>query len=104
MDEKALDFHRKVLSQQHGGRKVQFVGIYGSAGVGKTMLAKELFLRNCSNYDNSYILWDVMENSKSSFPSLQEKILKGLLNQFNQGVDNVDQGKWMLQECFVHCV
>lgn len=95
LDEKAQDFIRKVLSQQHGG-SVQVVVIAGPPGVGKTTLAKELFNRNCSNYNNSCFLFDVRENSKISLPSLQKRILKRLI-QLDQGVDNVDEGKWMLK-------
>lgn len=96
LDEKAQDFHRKVLSQQHGGR-VQVVVIAGPEGVGKTTLSQELFNRNSSNYNDSYFLLDVRENSKWSLTSLQKKILKGL-TRLNQDVDNVDEGKWMLQK------
>lgn len=102
LDEKAQDFHRKVLSQQHGGRRVQVVGIAGPQGVGKTTLARELFNRNCSNYNYSYFLSDVKENSKSSLPSLQKKILKGLI-QLDLGVDNVDEGRRMLKEHLSNC-
>jgi hypothetical protein len=96
LDEKAQDFERKVLSQQHSG-KIQVVGIAGLGGVGKTTLATELFNRKSSNYSKSYFLSDVRENARISLHSLQEKLLKGL-RVSDPSVDSVSEGKGKLRK------
>nr|ADW94528.1 putative truncated TIR-NBS-LRR protein [Pinus monticola] len=92
------DFETKLSLQQHGER-VQFVGITGLGGAGKTTLAKELFNRKSSEYSKSCFLFDVREEAKKSITSLQRKLLKGL-SASKEEIDSKDGGIEILRRHF----
>ncbi|KAH9327205.1 hypothetical protein KI387_007383, partial [Taxus chinensis] len=102
LDELVKEYERHCDKDKEKKKKkeVQIVGIFGMGGAGKTTLAKELFNRKRSEYDGSCFLLDVREASlKGELPSLQNKLLKDLLNEENEKFQSTDEGKMCVREC-----
>ncbi|XP_054803628.1 disease resistance protein RPV1-like isoform X2 [Prosopis cineraria] len=62
-------------------RDFETVGIWGMGGIGKSTIAKTIFVRYSSHYEGSCFLANVRENSKYGFGDLRHKFLSCLLKE-----------------------
>ncbi|MED6180974.1 hypothetical protein PIB30_014953 [Stylosanthes scabra] len=68
------------LLEMDSDDEVQFLGIWGMGGIGKTTIAKAIFERYASRYEGCCFLQNVREESqKSSLHCLYEKLISELL-------------------------
>ncbi|XP_028785148.1 TMV resistance protein N-like isoform X2 [Neltuma alba] len=59
--------------------KTKTIGIWGMGGIGKSTIAKNIFLKCSSDYDRSCFLENVREESKNGLTGLRHKFLSRLL-------------------------
>ncbi|GLJ33559.1 hypothetical protein SUGI_0674830 [Cryptomeria japonica] len=99
------DFERRCLDDlvqdfesQCGTKKANVVGIFGTGGVGKTTLSKELFNQNKSKYTRASFLFDVREAYASGkLPLLQSKLLKDIFCE-DQSFQSPEEGTSLLKD------
>ncbi|XP_050104073.1 TMV resistance protein N-like [Malus sylvestris] len=84
------EFNTKYLDVV-GSPDVQIIGIWGTGGIGKTTLAKEI----CSKYGHSFSSQCYLEevrSNKKNMVSLQEQLLRDILKRSDIKVSNVAEG------------
>ncbi|KAI9073093.1 hypothetical protein K1719_044941 [Acacia pycnantha] len=83
-----------IASEPEG---VQFVGIWGIGGIGKTTLARAFYERKCKNFEIHCFLHNVGElHKKHGLISLQRKLLFSLDERSNE-VDDCYRGKKLIK-------
>ncbi|KAK4793550.1 hypothetical protein SAY86_023985 [Trapa natans] len=71
----------------------QMVGIWGTGGIGKTTLAKNIYNQIANGFECCCFLGDIRENSKNGgLLKLQEKLVSQLLGQQNHHFTSTDEG------------
>ncbi|XP_057831185.2 disease resistance protein Roq1 isoform X3 [Cryptomeria japonica] len=93
LNEVVIDFERTRLQSAEGHCTVQFVGIWGMGGSGKTSLAKQLYNNKYKNMERCSFLLDA--GSKNILYQKQKKLLRGL-GLKDVSVDNIEEGKGIL--------
>ncbi|XP_059450980.1 TMV resistance protein N-like [Corylus avellana] len=77
----------------------QMVGIFGTAGVGKTTLAKAIYNSIASQFEGCCFLENIREtSSQTGLIHLQNKLLSKILECSSIIVDNVDQGITLIEQ------
>ncbi|KAF5469365.1 hypothetical protein F2P56_013446, partial [Juglans regia] len=85
--------------------ETRMIGVFGTGGIGKTTIAKEVYNRIADQFEGGCFLAEVRENSKpdkGGLIQLQEKILSDILRYPKVEVDDVDRGINMIQKK-LHC-
>nr|XP_028963402.1 TMV resistance protein N-like [Malus domestica] len=84
------EFNTKYLDIV-GSPDVQIIGIWGTGGIGKTTLAKEICSKYGHSFSNQCYLEEVRSNKKNMV-SLQEQLLRDLLKRHDIKVSSVAEG------------
>ncbi|XP_071920263.1 TMV resistance protein N-like [Coffea arabica] len=79
-----------------GSGKVQFIGIWGMSGIGKTTIAWAVFNRISTHFEGAIFLEDVRKQSES-LKNLQEEILSKILCLKDLRISSVLEGSKMIQ-------
>ena len=79
-----------------GSGKVQFIGIWGMSGIGKTTIAWAVFNRISTHFEGAIFLEDVRKQSES-LKNLQEEILSKTLCLKDVRFSSVLEGSKMIQ-------
>ncbi|CDP20523.1 unnamed protein product [Coffea canephora] len=79
-----------------GSGKVQFIGIWGMSGIGKTTIAWAVFNRISTHFEGAIFLEDVRKQSES-LKNLQEEILSKTLCLKDLRISSVLEGSKMIQ-------
>ncbi|MED6184548.1 hypothetical protein PIB30_048443 [Stylosanthes scabra] len=82
----------KSLVHANGSNDVRVIGIWGMGGIGKSTIAKALFLSLRSEYATGYFLYNVRQQTeKGRMPQMKNKLLRILLEDkdLDAGVPNV---------------
>ncbi|XP_042479683.1 TMV resistance protein N-like [Macadamia integrifolia] len=85
----------------NGSHDVQFIGICGWSGIGKTTIAKAVYNRYCSAFNKHSFISDVSKQAKqcTDLASLQQRELKDIFKtDFDIGHDH--RGKKLMEERF----
>ncbi|XP_031112110.1 TMV resistance protein N-like [Ipomoea triloba] len=78
---------------------VRFVGIHGMSGIGKTTIARALYDKISMKFEGSSFIHEVRsESSKHGVVHLQQKLLSQILSVKDLKIDNVFEGKMMIQQ------
>ncbi|KAF7849002.1 hypothetical protein BT93_L1343 [Corymbia citriodora subsp. variegata] len=84
-----------------GSDDVRMIGIWGTGGLGKTTIAKDVYNSIASQFDGcTSFLPNVRENSSQpdGLVRLQEKLLSEILWKGSLPVSSVDEGAYMIQD------
>ncbi|XP_050272971.1 uncharacterized protein LOC126716067 [Quercus robur] len=82
---------------------VRMVVIYGSAGVGKTTIAKAVYKNIFKHFEQSSFLENVSKKSQTNgVIQLQETLLFQILGDSNLKIHNVSKGITMIKEVLLH--
>ncbi|XP_019151934.1 PREDICTED: TMV resistance protein N-like [Ipomoea nil] len=79
--------------------EVRFVGIHGMSGIGKTTIATAIYDKISKEFEDcSFILEVRSESGKHGVVHLQQKLLSKILSVKDLKIENVFQGKMMIQQ------
>ncbi|KAF3437673.1 hypothetical protein FNV43_RR20429 [Rhamnella rubrinervis] len=83
---------------------VQFIGICGMAGIGKTTLAKVYYSQNFYKFEGGSFLANIREicEKENGLVYLQAQLLSDILEDNNISIDNVDGGVEMIRATLQH--
>ncbi|KAI9084095.1 hypothetical protein K1719_033951 [Acacia pycnantha] len=98
--EPKLDELESIVASESEG--VQFIGIWGTGGIGKTTLARAFYERKLKNFEIHYFLHNIREvYEKDGLISLQRKLLF-YLNKRSMEVDDFYEGKKLIKNMLGH--
>ena len=82
---------------------VRFIGIWGTGGMGKTTLARVVYIMISNQFDACSFIANVREvNEKDGILQLQQTLLNDLLNLRDMNVKDVDNGILMIKNKLCH--
>ncbi|XP_031104452.1 TMV resistance protein N-like [Ipomoea triloba] len=79
--------------------EVRFVGIHGMSGIGKTTIARALYDKISMKFEGCSFIYEVRsESGKHGVVHLQQKLVSKILSVKDLKIDNVFEGKMMIQQ------
>ncbi|XP_035541722.1 TMV resistance protein N-like [Juglans regia] len=98
MESRVRDIHDILL--RVGVNDTRILGIYGTGGIGKTNLSKEIYNTFTDQFENCCFLANVRETSKSEYGliQLQFTLLCEILGDWSLKVRNEDEGMGLIKK------
>ncbi|KAF5445309.1 hypothetical protein F2P56_034369, partial [Juglans regia] len=98
MESRVRDIHKILRRVEVNDTRI--LGIYGTGGIGKTNLAKEIYNSFTDQFENCCFLANVRETSKSEVGliKLQETLLCEILGDWSLKVRNKDEGMGLIKK------
>ncbi|KAJ4981252.1 hypothetical protein NE237_032089 [Protea cynaroides] len=77
---------------------VEFVGIHGKQGIGKTTIAKAFYNQNLEKFRDTCFLEDVRDKASKDLKKLQKMLIKSISNREVEDIDSSSAGETLIRQ------